>query len=188
MHVSTSHDLQRDTLLGACRLPAIANAAEVNATLWASTTSPRVACSNGQGFIGGLHRGRLPFIEVWQLPDQTWDRQSASGCGTMTTRWRARVHVNGPSWARADSMARAIMQTALVAIRSGDYLSVGDESISELLPSPLGFSLDADLSIEQTFDRQTYEIIQDTGNNLLLEDGTDLLLQDGASFLTLETV
>jgi hypothetical protein len=75
----------------------------------------------------------------------------------MTTRWRMRVHVNGPSWQTADSLARAILQTALVSIRSGWYLTVGDEVIDELLPSPLGFSIDADLSMEHTFSRDTYE-------------------------------
>ncbi len=157
MPVTTSHDLQRERLLGACRLSAVADAAGVLAATWAGTASPRVLCSNGQGFLGGIHRGRLPLIEVWQLPDQTWDRQSVSGCGTMTTAWRVRVHVNGPGWQAADSLARGVAQVALAAIRSDYYLSVGDESIGELVATPLGFALDVDLSMEHTFSRTAYE-------------------------------
>jgi hypothetical protein len=157
MPVTSSHDLQRERLLGACRLTAVADAAGVLAAKWESTSSPRVACSNGQGYLGGLHRGRLPFIEVWQAPDQTWERQSASGCGTMTTEWMVRVHVNGPSWSQADSLARGIAQVALAAIRSDYYLSVGNESMSELIATPLGFALDVSLSMEHTFSRTAYE-------------------------------
>jgi surface protein len=99
------------------------------------------------------------MIEIWQLGDQTWDRQSADGCGTMTSNWNVRIHVNGPSWSAADSLARAIALTALIGIRASDYMTVGNESFGELTPTPLGFALDISLSLEHTFSRTDYETV-----------------------------
>ena len=154
MPTNTQHYLQRERLLGAARLQVVADAAGVALALWASTTSPRVLCSNGQGYVGAIHRGRLPLIEFWQADDQ-WERQTP-GCGTTYTAWVMRVHVNGPSWQAADSMARGIAQMALAAIRSDAYLKEGDEVMTELVATPLGFALDTTINLVQTFSRSDY--------------------------------
>lgn len=154
MPTNTQHDLQRERLLGACRIQAVADAAAIPLATWASTTSPRVTCHNGQGYVGGVHRGRLPMIEWWQTT-QPWDRQMLN-CGTIRTAWTMRVHVNGPSWEAADSLARGIAQTSLAAIRSDAYLAEGMESIGELVATPLGFALDTTLELVHTFSRSDY--------------------------------
>lgn len=154
MPTNTQHDLQRERLLGAARIQAVADAAGVAIALWGSNTSARVMCSNGQGFIGAIHRGRLPLVEFWQTDDQ-WERQTP-GCGTTRTAWNMRVHVNGPSWQAADSMARGIAQMALAAIRSDGYLKEGGETMGELVATPLGFALDTIINLVQTFSRSDY--------------------------------
>jgi hypothetical protein len=154
MPTNTQHDLQRERLLAACRIQPVADAAGIALALWSSTTSPRVISTNGQGYVGALHRGRLPMIELYQ-GDDSWERQTR-GCGTTRTEWIVRVHVNGPSWSTADSLARGILQTALAAIRSDAYMVEGGETISQLEATPLGFAVQARVGLIQTFERDSY--------------------------------
>lgn len=153
--VTTAHDLQRERLLAAIRLEAVADAAGVAFPLWSSTTSPRVLVGDAEGYVAGLHRGRLPAVEIFPVADE-WDRQTASG-GLIASRWAIRAHVAELGKGAADSRARAILCVALAAIRSDDYLGEGGERFSELRPGPLGHTLTVELTLAHSFCRSTYE-------------------------------
>jgi len=153
--VTTAHDLQRERILAACRLSAVADAAGVSAPAWADTASPRVLPGNADGYVAGLHRGRLPAVEVYQDAD-TWDRQAITG-GTINTVWVLRAHVPELSKAAAESRARMILCVCLAAMRSDEYLREGEEEFGSLTPGPLGHSLAVRLTLAHTYCRMTYE-------------------------------
>jgi hypothetical protein len=153
--VVTQHDVQLSRLLSACRLSAVAVAANVDPTAWASTTSPRVVLGDRGGYVQGLHRGRLPMVELVEAP-QAWDRQTVNG-GTIASAWDLRVHVNGPSWERAESLARGILQVCLASLRADPYLYEGEEAFEAVAASPLGFVLVCHMTMAHTYDRDTYE-------------------------------
>jgi hypothetical protein len=153
--MSTAHDLQRERLLAAVRLQAVADAAGVSFPVWASTTNPRVLPGDAAGYLAGLHRGRLPAVEVFQAADR-WDRQATSG-GVIASAWTLRVHVPDRDKATAESRARLILCTALAAIRSDDYLREGEEEFDAMQYGPLGHSLAVQVTLAHTYCRSTYE-------------------------------
>lgn len=142
--------------MDACRDATVAALAGVGPSAWASVASPRVVTSDANGYVAGLHRGRLPMVEIHH-PADVWDHQAVSG-GVTTATWIVRVHVNGPSWFAADSLARIIGQAILGLCRMDEYLREGNELIGSLQPDPLGFHLDISLTLVTTYCRQTYEI------------------------------
>lgn len=153
--IATQHDLQRERILLACRLGVVASAASVDPVAWASTASPRVIPTDGAGYVAGLHRGRLPAVEVFQREPE-WLRQSAGG-GTMRATWVLRVHVPGPRYDQAASLARAIGQLCLAAIRSDEYLMEGSDREVRFQADPLGYSLEYEVSLAHVFCRIDYE-------------------------------
>jgi len=152
---TTPHDVQREAILAAVRVAGVATAAGVDPLVWGSTSAPRVLCSDAAGYVGAIHRGRLPLVEIWQGPTR-WERQTKDG-GLLATEWRMRAHVPGPSWADAQARALAIIQTAFAALRANAYLEEGGEAVEELQASPLGFSLVASVQLFHSFARDTYE-------------------------------
>jgi hypothetical protein len=174
--MSTQYDLQSDMLLIACRLAAVAAVANVNPSDWASTISPRVQVGNSLGYVQGLHRGRLPFIELFQSP-QTWESQTATG-GTTETVWNIRCHVPGPTHAAAQSKAQEIIQVCLAAIRSLDYFFQGGQAFTELQESPLGFSLSCSMVFSQTFCKS------DFGTGIVVTPGSPVVVVPGVGGTT----
>lgn len=153
---TSQHTVQLAALLTGCRDATVAAVAGVPFSTWASTSSPRVIPGDKAGYVLGLHRGRLPAIEVFTAP-QAWEHQSASG-GTIRTAWTLRAHHNGPTWNAADQACRAILQQALAVLRAQAYLSEGSEVFQPLTASPLGFQLECTLETVHTYDRATYEL------------------------------
>lgn len=153
--MSTAHDLQRERILAAVRLTAVADAAGVSAPAWASASNPRVLVGDAAGYVAGLHRGRLPAVEVFQAGDE-WRHLVVDG-GAIETAWILRVHVADLAKGAAESRARSIACTALAAIRSDPYLREGSESIGPLAPGPLGHTLEVRVGLVHSYDRATYE-------------------------------
>jgi hypothetical protein len=155
--ITTVHDVQQTHLLTAARSAAVATAAGVAALVWASTTAPRVHVGDAAGFLSGLHRGRLPAVEMW--PDsEGFGRQTRDG-GTVSTVWVARCLAAGPSQSAAGAQARRILMALLATIRADEYLSEGDgspEAFGSLTSDPLGHTLEVRFSLVSTFDRATY--------------------------------
>ncbi len=140
-------------LLTALRATAVANALGVNTTAWASTTSPRVMVGQKDGYVAGLHRGRLPAVEVWPI-DEDWTRESANG-GTVITQWGIRVHHNGPTPALAEEACRLGLYSCFAQVRgdaSSNGLSIGaKEHVPALVQTPLGFALESEIAFAHSF-------------------------------------
>lgn len=153
---TSQHTVQLAALLTGCRDATVAAVAGVPFATWASTSSPRVIPGDKAGYVLGLHRGRLPAVEVFAAP-QTWEHQAANG-GTIRTTWTLRAHHNGPTWDAADQACRAILQQSLAVLRAQAYLSEGSEVFQPLTASPLGFQLECTLEMVHTYDRATYEM------------------------------
>lgn len=158
---TTIHTVQLAALLAACRVSAVAVVAGVGAAAWASSTSPRVMQGDKAGYVRGLHRGRLPALEVFSAV-QDWEHQAANG-GTVRATWTLRAHHNGPTWDLAEAGCRAILAAALASCRAttspvADYLAEGSEAFRTLVASPLGFALECDILLYHTYDRATYGV------------------------------
>lgn len=153
---TSQHTVQLAALLTGCRDATVAAVAGVPFATWASTTSPRVLPGDKGGYVLGLHRGRLPALEVFAAP-QEWEHQATEG-GTIRTVWTLRAHHNGPTWDAADQACRAILQQALAVLRTQAYLFEGSESFRSLAASPLGFQVECDVQMVHTYCRTTYEL------------------------------
>jgi hypothetical protein len=153
----SAHDVARALILATLRGSSVASVAGVQADLWASTASPRVLAGTRDGYIAGLHRGRLPAIEVW--PDaESWEHAAAEG-GGQTSVWALRVHTRGPSLEAADSTARRIIAACFSVLRAQDQLDVGGgEAVDTLTATPYGFALGARFSVTTSYGREAYEI------------------------------
>jgi len=154
---ATAHDVQREHLLDAIRDVTVAAAAGVAALDWASTTSPRVLSGDAAGYLGGLHRGRLPAVEVFQAED-AWARQAVNG-GTLDTVWVLRAHAPDMSKTAAEARARRILLVALGVLRADAYLVEGEEGFGALVAGPLGHYVEVRITLAHTFCRTTYEVV-----------------------------
>ena len=153
----SAHDVLRALILATLRGPSVAAIAGVAALSWASTTSPRVLAGTRDGYIAGLHRGRIPALEVWP-ESESWEHQAVEG-GTQISAWAIRAHVPGPSLETADAAARRLIAASFAVLRAQDVLSEGGGEASDLLSSsPYGFSLTARLSFATSYGRDTYEL------------------------------
>jgi hypothetical protein len=182
---TTAHDVQRVAILAAVRGASVAAAAGVDPAVWASAASPRVLSGDAAGYLAGLHRGRLPAVEVFQASDR-WDRQATNG-GTILTVWVLRAHAPELDKAAAESRCRLVLATALAALRAVEYLAEGSEEFDTMQHGPLGHSLAVRLNLAHTYCRATYEVVADVTDNLLLETSFDFLLEDATSLLALES-
>lgn len=153
----SAHDVTRAAILGTLRLPALASVAGVQADVWASTASPRVLTGDRQGYVAGLHRGRLPAIEVWS-ESEAWTREAEAG-GALSTTWALRVHTPGPSLEQADARARLILAAAISLLRAAPGLEHGQqESSGALVASPFGFALEMRFSLVHSYGRDASEV------------------------------
>lgn len=152
--MSTAHDVIRDNLIAAFRSDAVADAAGVPRAVWESATVPRVMAGDRAGFIGMLHRGRLPAVEIFE-EDSSYVRQSFPG-GTLNSVWTVRVHV-GDRAVDAESLMRSIMLHGFVQVRANPLLPEGEESMGKATMEPLGHRLEASLTFFHAFGRDTYE-------------------------------
>jgi len=156
----TAHSITRDTVLATLRGAMLADAAGVTPAVWASTASPRVLAGTREGYLAGLHRGRLPAVEVWQ-EDESWTREAVDG-GTHLATWAMRIHVPGPGLDTADALARQILAAAFALIRGDAYQETGGGEAAEALSaSPYGFALVARFRLALSYGRDTFEFTRE---------------------------
>lgn len=151
--MADSHTAAKTLLLAMCRDYTVAAAAGVATLEWSS----RVLAGNKDGYIAGLHRGRLPAIEVFQVSD-TWEQRSADngGMSMLTARWTLRVHSGKVDQDLAEDECRAIAYSALTKIRETDHFRMGDDATETFDESPLGYSMEVQVTIEMAADRSTF--------------------------------
>jgi hypothetical protein len=146
----------RDTLIAAFRSPVVANAAKIDDAIWASTTSPRVMASNAGGTqLHGLHRGRLPFVEVFC--DSSQFEQRGGWGGSEHQAWMVRVHVPAIRQAAAEEMAHRIIRAGLAAARYSNLLWVGNSNLSPMSPGPVSFFVETSVTVETRYTAATHE-------------------------------
>ncbi len=157
--MSTSGSVTIDEVVAALRTSGVASAAGVASGTWSSTSIPRVFIGD-VGFMGGRNRGRLPFIEVF-IGSQRFQGEHESG-GRIETSVICRVHCGGTNQRTAIDLLYAIATASLSALRNltdYNYTDLGENSIGEAQPSPLGWTMDTTSRLENTYDRTTYEIL-----------------------------
>lgn len=144
----------------------LANRIETALAAAAVYTQAGVASMSGRifrglgGYLGGRCRGRLPFIE-YDIVSQAFNNDSRDG-GQLAQRVTVRVHVGGRDLGTASALTEAVLAAALASIRSdaSDNLTdMGDDAIGEIQPGPWGHQRDAEMTIMQTFDRDSYEVV-----------------------------
>ena len=165
--MADAHTAAKTLLLAAARDSTVAAAAGIATLTWQDRVQP----GNKDGFIAGLHRGRLPAVEIYQVSD-AWTQLSAdsSGQGVMLARWVLRVHSGLPDQDLAEDQCRAVLYAALVAARAQQYFRIGEDSLQDFNESPLGYSLTCDFSVQTTMSRETYETTP-TGSTGGISDG-----------------
>lgn len=167
--MSDAHTAAKALLLAACRDSTVAAAAAIGSIEWVS----RVLTGDKDGFVSGLHRGRLPAVEVFQRSDK-WTNlsQSDGGQGTMSAAWTLRVHSGQLDQSLAEEQCRAIVYAALIKIRENQYFWVGDEIVAGFDESPLGFSMTVDIDVVTVASRDSYESAPNTPGGTIPDGGT----------------
>lgn len=145
------------------RIGAALNSAQVASqsgmTYAAWTASPHVFYGF-VGMLGGRNMGRLPFIE-YDISTDSFHQDTVEG-GTLTVKITLRVHVSGRDPATANNLAEALTLVALAAIRSesvDNYFAFGDDSMSQVKPGPWGWVRESSLTIQLTYARGNYEVV-----------------------------
>jgi hypothetical protein len=157
--MASAADTIRTRIIAAIQSASVASFAGVVAATWASTTAPHVFDAEN-ALIAGRNRGRLPFVEV-QIETQEFD-SDGSGCGTMRTRVKIRVHTGGYQKLTARQKAEAIATSSFAAIVASNapYFDDGEVRTSidaEDTPAPGWNTLDASLTVEHSYDPTTFE-------------------------------
>jgi hypothetical protein len=177
----TVHSTGLAEMIALAQSPTVANAAGVSVAVWGSVASPRVIGANKQGYLFGLHRGRLPMVEIWQVGEEP--HRTSFSAGFVTSRWKIRVHVGQVDSQLAERQARLICSTLLAVIRNNIRQKWGAEQIGEFKPGVIGHQLEAQISCENTMDASSLGVVpgrimlEDRPGCLLLESGGALLLE-----------
>lgn len=143
----------------AIRSTGVATAAGLSNAVWSDTVVPHVFRGDGGGFIGGRNRGRLPFVD-FHLMDQPFRLVSPEG-GTVTTTVVLTVYFGGIDSGIAQDFCEGVLCACLSAIRSeltDNFMAPGDEVIKQLAQGPFGHQRDAEITVEHTYDRATYDL------------------------------
>lgn len=161
--MSTSATVLRAQVIAAVRGSTVsaaavaAGATGMTALVWGSTTIPHVFDGVREGFIGGRNRGRCPFVEV-QVGPQRFDSTTIDG-GSLLSDVLLTAHAAERD---AETLLNAILIAALAAIRSTPlygYTAQGDDEIGVAERGPMGWKLQAKVTVMQSFDRTTYEAL-----------------------------
>jgi hypothetical protein len=152
--MADSHTAAKALLMAAGRDATVASAAGIATSPWSS----RVLAGNKEGYVAGLHRGRLPAIELFQTSD-TWTQASAGdgGHGTVSASWTVRVHSAIFNQDLAEEQCRSILYAMLVKARENAYFSIGEDAVQTFQESPLGYHIECQMTVITTMTRETYE-------------------------------
>lgn len=161
--MSTWSNIQ-SVLLESCRAANVAAVVSVATPIWSSTDETIGHVFAGRrGYVGGRNRGRLPFIEVFKSGSQEFRAEARSEeelGGTVVTNWTIRVHHKGITPDVAELAIDSIIPEVLLNVRdtsTDNYMDLGDELVTEILSTPIGFYKDIAGSVEHTYERTTYE-------------------------------
>ncbi len=146
----------RQWVVESIRDESVALAADVDYVVWASETTPRVFVGQA-GFLGSRNRGRLPFFEV-SIETQTFGNETGNG-GTMQSRITLRLHDTGRDIEATHDRMYSVMCTAISAIRDNreyNYMQIGNDEIEPVQPGPMGWLMNASITVEHSYDRETY--------------------------------
>ena len=112
------------------------------------------------GFLAGRNRGRLPFIE-FDVSTDGFTQNTVEG-GTLIVKVTLRIHVGGRDTQVAGNLAEALTLASLAAIRSesvDNYFALGDDSMQQIVPGPWGWVRESSLTVQLTYGRGNYEIV-----------------------------
>ncbi len=157
--MSTAASALREWVTAALRHESVALAAEYDADLWASETVPHVFIGKA-GFLGARNRGRLPFFEI-DINSQTFGDDTGEG-GTLESTVAIRLHDTGRDIEATQDRMFEIMTAAISSIRDNreyNYTQIGTDAIEAIQPGPMGWMINATLTIQHSYDRDTYEQI-----------------------------
>ncbi len=152
--ITSAHGVTLPVLVEAFRTIPVAFAAGINRDLWASEVAPRVY-DDVRGYIGGRHRGRLPFVEIEQA-SEAYD-QRASDLGMHPRQWAVLIHVGGLSETEAEQRARNMLGAALSALRATGKAWLGNSQGGTFTKDPLGYVLAATIGTRNTYDPATHD-------------------------------
>jgi hypothetical protein len=169
-------------MLALAQTPTVANAAGVSVAVWGSIASPRVIAGNKKGYIFGLHRGRLPMVEIWQTAEDP--NRTSWFQGWVITTWNIRVHVAGVDQQLSERQARLIMSTIIAVIRNNLRQKFGREHIGEFMPGVVGHQLEASITSENTMDASSLGVVP---GRLMLENSPGCLLLESGGRILLES-
>lgn len=152
--MADAHTAAKALLLAAGRDSTVAAAAGITTVDWAGRVMP----GNRDGYAHGLHRGRLPALEIFQNGD-TWTQLTAQegGSGTMQASWTLRAHSGLPDQDLAEEQVRRIVYAALIKVREQGYFRIGEDTIETFDETPLGYSISVTVTVQTTMSRETYE-------------------------------
>jgi hypothetical protein len=156
--MSSASQVLREWIVDACRNEEVALWAGIDGDVWASTETPRVFVGQS-GYIGARNRGRLPFLEVW-LENTQHVNDTGLG-GTILTTARIRMHDTGRDQETVSNRMLATLTACIAEVRanrSENYTELGDSSIEDIQPGPFGWSLDAKMDFQHSYDRADFEV------------------------------
>jgi hypothetical protein len=150
---SSAHSVQLAKIVAAISGASVASLAGVSAGTWPS----RIIQSDGAGtLIHGLHRGRLPAVEVYQDSSEM-DKRGYWG-GVETLSWRLRCHVGGREHATASSQAHRILRGCLAALRADPLLRHGSATIGPMQAGVFGWYVDAFVPVLTMYCESDYAV------------------------------
>jgi hypothetical protein len=143
--------------MAALQVASVASAAGVPALTWASVSAPHVFRGFG-AYTGGRNRGRLPFIE-YDIQSQPFNQETYEG-GTVETVVRITVHAGGRDLESINTLLDEIIIASLASMRSqavDTLMAIGSESVGAIEQSPWGHQMSADITVSNSYGRDTYE-------------------------------
>ncbi len=146
------HTVARDILISCFQDPAVADAAGITHGTWVD----RVMAGDRDGYIGKLHRGRLPAVEITQLAGEEWTQLSFQA-GMVKHSWLVRIHVAAFDQTIGETLARAILYAGLIKVRALIYWNIGVDIVGGFNASAIGHYLECTLTCENTMERADYE-------------------------------
>ncbi len=155
--MTTSSSEIRRWIVDAIRDESVAVEAAVAYGTWSNEIDSRVFVGTA-GFLGSRNRGRLPFFDVI-TSSQTFADETGQG-GTIRTT--IRLHDTGRDIEATTDRMTATMTAAIASIRdnrNNNYTQLGDDTIEDLQPGPMGWKLEAAMNFQHSYDRETYEIL-----------------------------
>ncbi len=159
--MSTVSSAIREYVIDVLRAEGVALQAGVDFDTWASSYIPRVF--NGYaGFLGARNRGRLPFFEV-MVSTSSFTNETSQG-GSVKTTVKLKLHDTGRDIETVTNRMDATMIAGIASIRDNHttlYTQLGDSEVSDVQPGPMGWMMEATLTFEHSYERDSHELVEE---------------------------